>query len=349
MRLRGIRVEPVSYRLKSPIRTSYGMVGERNGFRVRLVDESGAEGWGEALPLPEIGTEGLADTGAAIESFAGICSERPFGLSGLLDVLDQEVSDTPAARCAFDVAAHNLESQLQEIPVWRLLDQYASPVVKVSAMIGALEPDAAIRSAAEALARGYQTLKLKVGSLDSQADLDRVRAVCDFVQGEAQIRLDANGAWSMKQACEMLEKLAPLQIELVEQPVAPRELLELSQVHALSPIPIAADESLITAEGRAAFLDGNLASIAVLKPMLLGGLRSCLRLARRASRMGKRAFVTTTFDGPISTLATLHLAGAIPDSKLAHGLAAAEVVDESFPAELWPRGGELWVPGVKPH
>ena len=349
MKLRGIHVEPVSYRLRVPLKLGRGRISERSGFRVRLVDESGAEGWGEALPLPELGSEYLTETGAAIENFAGFCSERPFGLSGLLDVLDQQVADTPAARCGLDVAAHNLEAQLQNVPVWRLLSSQACRTVHVNAVIGAVDPEPAARAAAEAIARGYRTVKLKVGNANAESDLERVAAVRDQVRDDAEIRIDANGAWTAQHASSMLQRLAPFRIELAEQPVAAKQLTELSRLSAESPIPIAADESLTLAEGRAAFIAGELASIAVLKPMLLGGLRSCQRLARRASRLGLRSFITTTFDGPITTLATLHLAGAIPDCDLAHGLAAAESVDEVFPDELWPRGGSLSVPGVKSH
>ena len=62
MRLHGIRVEPVRYALKAPVQLGQGRLVDRCGFRVRLVDENGSEGWGEALPLPEMGTEDLLHT-----------------------------------------------------------------------------------------------------------------------------------------------------------------------------------------------------------------------------------------------------------------------------------------------
>ena len=83
------------------------------------------------------------------------------------------------------------------------------------------------------------------------------------------------------------------------------------------------------------------ASIAVLKPMVLGGLRACVRFAEAAGRVRLRSFVTTTFEGPVGTAHALHLAAAVADPALACGLASHEVLDTAFPEALIPREGSL--------
>ena len=81
-------------------------------------------------------------------------------------------------------------------------------------------------------ARGFGTFKLKVGAGD---DVAQVRAVREALGPEAKLRLDANGAWSVAEALGVLRMVEPLDVELVEQPVA--ELRELAEVSAGTSIP----------------------------------------------------------------------------------------------------------------
>jgi L-alanine-DL-glutamate epimerase-like enolase superfamily enzyme len=157
------------------------------------------------------------------------------------------------------------------------------------------------------------------------------------------VRLDPNGTWTREQARRALEHLAPHAPELIEQPVAAGDLEGLRAL-ARGPVPLAADESLALPAGRAALVAGELTPIAVLKPMLLGGLRACARLARAAAPAGVRSYVTHTFDGPIASAAGAQLAAALCDGTLACGLAAGESIEAEFPAWLEPPDGVIRLP-----
>ena len=343
MKLQGIHVEPVHYELRAPLRTTLGEIFARIGFRIRLRDESGAEGFGETLPLPEAGTEELSDTGRAIADVATLCSGHTYGLSGLLDLLEERLPHAPAARCAFDVAAHELEAAVRGTQITSLLGEPQLDSVRVVAMISASDPAKSVDEAVTAVGHGYRTLELRVGLDPADDDVDRVRAVRAAVGPEVRIRIDAGGAWSYRTALETLGHLAELDIELVEQPVAADDLDSLRFLHERSPIPVAVAATLAARRGRDAFLRGNLAAIAVVEPMVLGGLRRSLRLAKRATSLGLRACVATTLEGPTTTRAALQLAAVLPDSGLDHRLPGADAISGSFPDALAPQHGLLRV------
>ncbi len=343
MNIERVTLEPVRYRLRKPLRTHRTELRERRGFRVCLHGSGGLVGLGEALPLVTSGTESPQETEAALGELTVALGGRSGTLDELLDRIDDTCPGAPAARCAFDGALHDLRARIRGVPVAHLLGGNLPRAVPVNAVIGACGPDASVAAAREAKARGFGTLKLKVGEASSDEDEARLRAVRRAVGAELRLRIDANGAWSARNAIAILSRLEPLAIEFVEQPVPGRDLAGLARVHSESPITVAADEALAWPEGRQALLEGKLAEIAVLKPMLLGGLRTCMRLATAAGASGVRCVVTTTFEGWIGTALATHLAAAMQPGDLACGLASSDVLESTFPPELIPHEGRISV------
>jgi len=336
-------LEPVVYALRQELRTRRGPLPPRSGLRLTLHSDGGEIGRGEALPLPDAGTERHETCTAAlrqlVRAFEGVDVE-PSGLTGALCAV---AADAPAARCAFDTAVHDLAAQRAGCSVAALLGAPAGVVVAVNAITGAGDPASAAEAARNALRQGYGTLKLKAGGCTPEIELARVAAARSAAGRALLLRIDANGAWTAEQALAVLAQLEPVGLELVEQPVPARDLEGLRRMHREARVPIAADESLALAEGRAALLAGELASFAVLKPMVLGGLGPAAALASAARARGIPSIITTTLEGPLGTAACLHLAAAVGAADRAHGLAAADSIDVPFPPRLQPHEGRLRV------
>ena len=147
----------------------------------------------------------------------------------------------------------------------------------MNALIAPGEPRAAALSARHAVRAGFRTLKLKVAHGALEDDLARVGAVRAAIGDDVRLRLDANGGWTRELAMRALDALAAFAPELVEQPVSADALDALAFVRARSPIPIAADESLVDAQRGERVLELGAADSLVLKPAALGGLRASLR------------------------------------------------------------------------
>jgi o-succinylbenzoate synthase len=225
--------------------------------------------------------------------------------------------------------------------------------IEVNALVVDERPEIVAREASAAIVEGYRTVKLKVGALALELDEARVAAVRDAVGSEARIRLDANGGWKEREAEEAIARLAPYRIELLEQPVEARDLGGLARLSARSPIPVAADEALAGGDAVDEIFARDAASVLVLKPTALGGLRASQRIAARARAAGWGVVVTSALDSAVGLAAALQLAAALPGPHLAAGLATGALLDWDLATAPTPSGGMLRLPdepgiGVSP-
>ncbi len=307
-----IECRPYRLRLREPLRTARGVHEVREGVLVFL-HEGGLVGRGEAAPLPGLGSETLD------ECIAGLRRGDP---------------RTPAARCALEQAMLDLRAQRAGVPLARLLDPAAPLEVPASALLSAHGMPELAREAQHAAAEGFGTLKLKIGLDDDYA---RVAVVRDAAGPAMKLRVDANAAWDATTALRRLHELAPLGIELCEQPTA--DLLGLES----SPVAIAADEML------ASDPEGALrrARAVVLKPALLGGILPALELARRAHGAGLSVIVTTALESVTGRAGVAHLAAAVLalGPQPAAGLATGRLfADETAPDPFAPVAGMVRIP-----
>ncbi len=332
-----LRWRPFRLPMRQRFHAAHGATDSREGVIVELTDGDGLRGCGEASPMPSLGMGESADVLALLERH-GAALATP-GVAASLD----PGPGVAALRCALDVAALDLDGQRRGLPISAVLAEQPAPWVAVNAVIGGGPPFEVAQYGREAMERGYSVLKLKVGLVSVAEDEQRVAMLREACP-EATIRLDANCAWDEQTATEAMAAFYPHRIELLEQPVAAGDVEALARIRAAAPLRIAADEAVDDAETLERLLELRAADVVVLKPMLLGGLRPALEVARRAYEAGINAYATTTFDSSIGTLAALHLAAALPQDA-AHGLATGEHLGADIVAEtVLPRAGRLAVP-----
>jgi o-succinylbenzoate synthase len=312
-----------------------------------LTSDSGLVGHGESLPLAGFSEESPERTSETLSGLARVLIGREIeDLEKLLDLVEELAPDVPAARAAVDIALFDLAARAQGIGVAALLAVSDRPRVRVevNALVYAEKPETIAREASAAVAEGYRTVKIKVGALALELDEARVAAVRDAVGSEARIRLDANGGWKEREAEDAIARLAPYRIELLEQPVEARDLGGLARLSARSPIPIAADEALAGGYAVDEIFTRDAASVLVLKPAALGGLRASQRIAARARAAGWGVVVTSALDSAVGLAAALQLAAALPGPHLAAGLATGALLDRDLAKAPTPSRGTLTMP-----
>lgn len=347
MRLARARVTPFALPLRAPLYTAHGELARRRGVLVALESAEGAVGWGEATPPDGFGAES-AD--ACLEAVLRLCESlvtreaRP--AEALFGALDAREARAPAARFGVETALLDLCARARGIGLAELLGEGRAPRrgVPVNALLTETAPARAAEEAARAVSRGFETLKLKVGAAEPDADRVRVTAVHEAVGGCADLRIDANGAWSCELAIEVLRKLDSLDLELAEQPVPAGDVAGLARVRKAVLVPIAADESAADLATATRVIESQAADLLVLKPAVLGGLRAAAHLARRARAAGVRAFVTSALDGAIARAAALALAATLPDPLPACGLATGELLADDLGPGPEPSHGVIHVP-----
>jgi L-alanine-DL-glutamate epimerase-like enolase superfamily enzyme len=233
----------------------------------------------------------------------------------------------PQAAAALDLARWDLRGRRAGAPVWRLLGAQAPPVVPVNATIGAEAPAEAAAQARQARAAGFPCVKVKVGTA---GDVERVAAVRQAAP-DIEIRLDANGAWTVAEAIAALAALAPLGIECCEEPVHGTD--DLAEVAAASDVPVAADETPV--------LDRGVCAAVCLKISASGGITGVVQDAERARAAGYQVYLASTLDGPLGIAAALHAAAVIRPERPC-GLATLGRFEGEDP--LPPAGGTMTAP-----
>jgi O-succinylbenzoate synthase len=202
------------------------------------------------------------------------------------------------------------------------------------------------RAHAHVTGSGCSTAKVKVAEPGQTLadDIERVEAVRDALGPTGRVRVDANGAWSVDQAIDALKQLNAFDLEYAEQPV--RTLEEMAELRRAIDVPLAADESVRTAQDplRVAGLDA--ADIVVLKVQPLGGVRRCLQVAEAC---GLPVVVSSAVETSIGLAAGVALAAALPDLPYACGLGTMQLLAADVTAEsLIPVGGMLPVRRPEP-
>ncbi|WP_224269321.1 mandelate racemase/muconate lactonizing enzyme family protein [Haloprofundus salinisoli] len=330
MRRTRLELEPFSLRLRKPLGTAKGEIRERRGFLVGIETDDGVRGVGEATPLPGW-TESYAECRARLEEMRDAADRgHEFDTSTL----------GSAARHAANLARMDAEARAQGTALhdW-LADRFGTrrdgvdrpTTVPVNATVGDGTAEETVATAADAVADGFDCLKLKVGARSFEEDERRLRAVRETVGDEVALRADANGAWDRETAERAVELLAELGFAYVEQPLAAADLGGHAGLTGRG-VGIALDETLYDSSVSLPLSLRDHADAVILKPMALGGPGPTLSLARYLRRSGVTPVVTTTVDAAVARAAAVHVAAAlpgVPPCGLATGdLLAEDLVDD---------------------
>jgi L-Ala-D/L-Glu epimerase len=203
------------------------------------------------------------------------------GLARAADAMDERIRHHGAAKCAIDIALHDLAAQVAGLPLHGFLG--LSPEVPPSDFtIGIDRPEVVAERARRAA--HFPALKIKVGGPDDLATLEAVRAVYD-----GPLRVDANTGWTPGDAVRLLPDLERLGVVLVEQPFPAARLDQLRWLQERSRLPIVADESAVEIGD----LDGLVGVVAGVNVKLAkcGGVGPARRMLARARELGFRTFL----------------------------------------------------------
>jgi muconate cycloisomerase len=304
MRIASLEVIPYALPFREPYVTARGRLDRREMVLLRLRDEDGVVGLGEAVPLALRGGAALEQVVSELEGLAGIDSldEATLGSAS--------VGLSAPSRCAALTALMDLRGK--RAGAGAPGDAEPAPPVSCNATLVAAEPASVAADAARWAEAGFSTFKLKLGTGD---DVGQVRAVREALGPGASIRVDANAAWDVATAKRTLAALEEHEVELVEQPVATLE--EAAEVAAATSIPLAGDESIESRADAERAREIGACRLAGLKLSKVGGPEAAIEIAEILP-----SYVSSALDGPVGISASAHVAQTLGEGAgLAHGLA----------------------------
>jgi L-alanine-DL-glutamate epimerase-like enolase superfamily enzyme len=269
---------------------------------VRVADADGVEGWGEAPATPFYGE--TADTVAAVlPGLAPVLAEAadgdPFALERIEGALARHIGRNPAARVAISAALHDLVGKKLGVPVWKMwgLDPAAAPASSFTIGIDELEVmRTKVREAAS-----YPILKIKVGTPRDAEILGMIR---DEAPGKT-LYVDANTAWTAKEAIRALPMLEEFGVSLVEQPVAKGDLEGLKMVRAHARLPVAADESCEVAADVSKL--AGAVDVVNIKLAKCASLREAVRIVHAARAHGIEVMIGCMIESTLGIAAAVQL------------------------------------------
>jgi muconate cycloisomerase len=342
MKITRIKTTPLALRLKEP----YHWAGR--------VD------YGAALVLFEVETDsGLVGIGESTSGFpaestlqllSGVMPlfigepvfdiERLFARARWLGSFNHNPRSANLVLAGLEMALWDIMGQAAGRPVYQLLGGAARQEVDYFGFVQGDEAEA-LAQHAQALANAdYGVIYLKVGR-GEEADMRNTAAVREVI-GNRRLRLDANGAWDVRTAIYMINKLARFEPEWIEQPTPPLSLAALRQVKESVAIPIAADQSVFTLWEVYEVCRQQAADVIVLSPHEVGGLLAF----KKASAIAEAAAISICLHGQnitsITDAAQHHLGLTLPNltdgNQIMHQLLAEDLV---VSPDLTPRAGKI--------
>jgi len=194
------------------------------------------------------------------------------------------------------------------------------------------------------LKEGFTTLKMKIGAIDFDTELDMLKEIRkQYDPSELELRVDANGAFSVEEANSKLEKLAAFGIHSIEQPIKAGQIEAMQEVCASSPVPVALDEELIGVvdkEQKEALLRSIKPQYIILKPSLVGGFRGSKEWIDLAESHGIGWWITSALESNIGLNAIAQFTYSL-NNNMPQGLGTGSLFSNNIDSPLFVSKGEL--------
>lgn len=335
------------YRLdfKSPAGTSRGVMTQKISWMLVIADENGQQGLGECGPLPGLSFDDRPDFGTRLLRLCEQFNQQEWA------TFEESLLFYPAMRFGFEMA---LRDYLQGGT--RLLFESAFTTAgapqNINGLIWMGSESFMQQQIADKLEQGFSCLKMKVGALDFETELGLLKALRQrFPANVLELRVDANGAFSVANAPERLKRLAELELHSIEQPIKAGQPEAMAELCAQNILPIALDEELIDItdlEQMSDLLDQINPPYIILKPTLLGGFEACEAWIAAATAHGIGWWVTSALESNIGLNAIAQWTATL-NSPLPQGLGTGQLYTNNFDSPLLVEQGKLWhLPAICP-
>lgn len=306
----------IKIRPKHRFATSGWHTDEKETIIIQL-EHAGVTGWGEAVPTSLYG-QSLESTEAVLADAARLIGDDPFQIEPIIRRLIAAHDRQRAAIDGLDAALHDWVGRKLGVPVWRLLG-LERPRKQTTFTIGVASPDETRMKVDEALAAGFDALKIKVGTDTDEGTLAYIRSKFD-----GPLFLDANTAWTPDVAAERIRALAKFRPTMIEQPLKPADWPHLKALRreVTGVAPLFADESC-ERPADVVRLNGYVDGVNI-KFNKCGGIREALRMVALARGFGMMTMLGCFVCSSLAIAPPLSIASLVDYADLDGALLLAE-------------------------
>lgn len=309
MKIKAVSAARHNLGLIRPYTIAYKTVDHVDNIIVTLELENGIKGYGAANPSKQVVGKSLEESlkalqPAALDKFTG---QDIRNLPALLAMIPEAFPSDPGASAAMDIALHDAFTLFLGVPLSGFLGQKFRSL-PTSVTIGIKDRNATMEEAKEYYERGFKILKVKLGK-SLEKDIERLTLLHEAYKNKMKIRVDANQGYTPTELIRLYDKIKPLDIELIEQPLPARAINEMKQLPSNVRKLVAADESLVNPADAFRLAAPPVAcGIFNIKLMKCGGISPALTIAGIAGAAGIDLMWGCNDESILSITAALHAA-----------------------------------------
>ena len=304
------RYAPYRLMFKEPSGTSRGVLTYKDTYFVQLYNDVSPlrVGWGECALFRGLGSDDCPDYERVLADACRRVGKLPF------DEFLSTLTEWTSIRFGFETAWQELNEWSGYPSRFALNEQ----PVTINGLVWMGDKATMLQRIEDKLNSGFRCVKLKIGAIDFDAELDLLRTVRSrFGRDEIELRVDANGAFTPDEAPRKLEALSRYALHSIEQPIKAGQWEAMAQLCADTPIPIALDEELVacrevTPEVVSSLLDTIAPQYIVLKPSLTGGLSGSDMWREAASKRGIGWWITSALESNVGLAAIARYTASLP-------------------------------------
>ena len=332
-----IRIKYKVLKFKLPAGTSRGVLLDKQVWYV-IIEEDAKVGIGECNPLKGLSIDDIPDFEEWLVGFA-----RTFELNQEIDL--DLLHTYPAMKFGFEMALKDLENN-QKCLLYPSDFTEGNRSIPINGLVWMGDKQFMLSQIAEKFKEGFDCIKLKIGAINFEAELELLKFIRDrFSPEQIELRVDANGAFHPDEALSKLKALSKFQIHSIEQPIEQGQWGQMADLCKNSPIPIALDEELIAVRDkvdRLEMLQTIRPDYIILKPSLLGGFEDTDQWIEIAETVGIRWWITSALESDIGLNAIAQYTFT-KNNSLPQGLGTGTLYTNNIPSPLYIKKGRLYL------
>ncbi len=332
-----LKIIPHTLKFKFDARTSRGPMTDRQVWYL-IIEEEGFIGIGEAAPIPGLSADHIALWEAKLQWLKDHINDDEKRIKSAL-------KHFPALYFGYEMAMKSIDC---EHPMMLYPSVFTSgrAGIPINGLVWMNEAQHMQSQIDRLIDEGFTILKMKVGGIDWAEELKLIKELRKKLDStEIQLRLDANGAWTPKEAREKLNRLSEFEIHSIEQPIKPGQWEEMASICAESPIPIALDEELIgitELKMKKELINIITPDYLIIKPTLLGGFKASEEWIKLAKSNGIDWWVTSSLESNVGLNAISQwVVTQLPN--MPQGLGTGGLFENNIPSPLQVRKGKLLI------
>ena len=320
---------------KRPSGTSRGVLTQKETWFLILV-ENGRKGVGECGILRSLSIDDRPDYEARLK---WVCENIHLGEKQLWEAL----REFPSIQFGVEMAFRSLSS---DSPFFLFPSAFTkgTSAIPINGLVWMGEKDFMKQQILQKIDEGFRCIKLKIGAIDFETELELLKYVrSEFSSSEMELRVDANGAFSVKEAPDKLKRLSDFELHSIEQPIKQGQEHEMAELCRSTPVPVALDEELIGVSDvtkKRELLQTIQPQYVIFKPSLIGGFQGTEEWRELAEEYGIGWWITSALESNVGLNAIAQYTYTL-QSGMPQGLGTGGLYTNNFDSPLLVQEGTL--------